>query len=80
MALLIRYTNNIGVSRGAEWHYGEPLPSDALRARVVVFQADGDELDLILHALKATRPVQTIAAEVVPDPKLEADNENPDRG
>lgn len=77
MALFIQFTNSIGVSRGVQWHYGEPLPSDALRARVVVFQADGDELDLILHALKATRPVPTIKAEVVEDRKLEADNENP---
>ena len=78
MALLIRYTNSIGMPQQREWHYGEPLPR--MDARVVVFQADGDELDLILDTLRKTRSVPTIAAEVVPDPKLEADNANPDRG
>lgn len=35
-----------------EWHTGEPLPVELGRARVVKFQADGDELDLILRTLK----------------------------
>ena len=73
MALLIQWFNR-GVTKQTEWHYGEPLPS--MQARVVSFQADGDELELILHALKATRPVQTITAEVVEQPRLEKTNEN----
>jgi hypothetical protein len=78
MSLIIRYTNSIGMPQQREWHYGEPLPR--MDARVVVLQADGDELELIIDALKKTRSIPTIAAEVVADPKLEADNENPDRG
>lgn len=38
------------------WHIGEPVP--ALKARVVTFQADGDELDLILEAMRKTRSHQ----------------------
>lgn len=33
-----------------QWHVGEPFPS--VLGRVVTFQADGDELDLILAALE----------------------------
>lgn len=36
----------------ANWHVGETLP--IITARVVTFQADGDELEVILAALKAT--------------------------
>ena len=32
-----------------EWHVGEPVPANL--PRVVTFQADGDELELILHAM-----------------------------
>lgn len=32
-----------------QWHVGEPLPT--IQGRVVTFQADGEELDLILAAL-----------------------------
>lgn len=37
------------------WHVGEPMPY--IKARVVTFQADGDELNLILDAMshKITR-------------------------
>ena len=39
-----------------EWHVGEPLPE--LRSRVITFQADGHELDMIQRAMHATwRPV-----------------------
>lgn len=32
------------------WHVGMPLPD--IKARVMTFQADGDELDVIMHALR----------------------------
>lgn len=34
------------------WHIGDPIPFNL--PRVVLLQADGDELDLILEALKST--------------------------
>ena len=36
-----------------EWHVGEPVPKEF--GRVVQFQADGDELDLIVDAMQASR-------------------------
>lgn len=36
-----------------QWHVGEPLPS--LSARVISFQADGDELQVILDALNQSK-------------------------
>lgn len=41
MALYINYKT--------EWHVGEPIPEDL--GRVVTFQADGDELEMILAAM-----------------------------
>jgi len=35
------------------WHVGDPMP--VLTGRVVTFEADGDELALILDAMKSTR-------------------------
>jgi len=35
-----------------KWHLGEELPSRLKLLRVVVMQADGDELQIILDALK----------------------------
>lgn len=32
-----------------EWHVGDPLPE--IEGRVITFQADGDELDVILASL-----------------------------
>lgn len=38
------------------WHLGDPVPE--IRARVVTLQADGDELDCLLDAMKKTqRPI-----------------------
>lgn len=37
----------------SEWHIGEPAPLNL--GRVVVMQADGDELNLILDAMAASR-------------------------
>ena len=39
------------ISRELQWHVGEALPKELFSQRVVKFQADGDELDLILAAL-----------------------------
>lgn len=36
-----------------EWHLGEPIP-EAAKDRVVTFQADGDELEMILAAMRAS--------------------------
>jgi len=38
---------------GIEWHVGAPLPE--ITGRVITFQADGDELECILKALRDTR-------------------------
>lgn len=35
-----------------QWHTGEPLPEGIENQQVVLMQADGDELDVILNALK----------------------------
>lgn len=45
MALYINYKT--------EWHIGEPVPENL--GRVVTFQADGDELNLFLDAIVASR-------------------------
>jgi hypothetical protein len=37
------------LGRWKEWHVGEPLPE--LEGGVITFQADGDELDIILASL-----------------------------
>lgn len=39
----------IGAEIWEEWHVGEPVPEVG---RVVTFQADGDELELILKAME----------------------------
>lgn len=36
--------------KGKQWHVGETLPS--ITTKVVTFQADGDELEVIVEALK----------------------------
>jgi hypothetical protein len=60
MALIIEYTEN-GRKRRVFWHYSEPLPESVLRERVLNFFADGDELDLLLGAIRATiKPTVTI--------------------
>lgn len=44
-----------------EWHVGEPIPHGIL-ATVVLFQADGDELELILRAMEGSTMKQREAA------------------
>lgn len=36
-----------------QWHIGEPMPYLSPAARVISFQADGEELDVILDAIRA---------------------------
>lgn len=44
----------------ATWHLGGPIP-EAAEDRVVTMQLDGDELNLVLRAMEATRkPVHCI--------------------
>lgn len=52
MALYIKIKTPVGTTAWFEWHTGEPLPP---LGRVVEMQADGDELEVILHALSPTQ-------------------------
>lgn len=68
MALFINFTYRqqpnmpAELYRGNEWHRGEefqpPLPQGV---RTMSFQADGEELQIILRALRATRRIPTDA-------------------
>jgi hypothetical protein len=61
MALNIEWFNR-GVTKRAEWHVGEPLP-ELGTARVYKFQADGDELDVLLFALQDAAPKVPVTIE-----------------
>lgn len=39
-----------GVKNEYRWHFGEPFP--AITGRVVTYQADGDELNFLMWAIK----------------------------
>jgi len=54
MAMFITWEDkgNERIKRRRQWHLGESIPN--LDAYVVNFQADGDELNLILNAMQAT--------------------------
>jgi len=39
-----------GITTSAEWHTGEKLPR--IDGRVVTFQADGEELEVLLEVLR----------------------------
>jgi hypothetical protein len=59
MALLIKYDEDTKYGRTPEgrwkeWHVGEPIPEQYI-SRVLIFQADGDELNLFLDAMHASR-------------------------
>ena len=44
----------IGIRKnGIQWHLGESVPE--ISNRVVVFQADGDELEMILDAMRRSK-------------------------
>lgn len=57
MALYIQTTTHYpkAATKTAQWHVGEAIPTLVYERRVVTFQADGDELDLILSAMERTR-------------------------
>lgn len=42
------------------WHVGEPIPAHALTGAVVKFQADGDELEMIVAAMKQSSDVISV--------------------
>jgi len=50
MLYIITQTN-----KESTWHIGEPFP--AVTGRVITFQADGDELELILNALRGRQDI-----------------------
>lgn len=68
--LYITYTSHRGAIT-TQWHVGEPLPA---LSNVVVFQADGDELELLLRAMRGSNPsvdgtVETLADSIAADVK-----------
>lgn len=42
-----------GTSSQSTWHIGEPMPYISPASRVITFQADGNELDVILEAIRS---------------------------
>lgn len=52
------YISFSGFEVNREWHVGEPVPTIPSGTNVVKFQADGDELDLILSAMRKTTHVR----------------------
>lgn len=51
MSLYVETKTTNGQMVRAEWHVGSPIPE---MGRIVKFQADGDELDLIIDAMLGT--------------------------
>ena len=47
------------------WHVGEPLPEIIKQGRVVTLQVDGDELELILAAMRPFAERQKIVKEAL---------------
>lgn len=45
------------------WHISEPVPQIDNETRVITFQADGDELNLILNAMRRSRSTTDAAYE-----------------
>lgn len=58
MALYIRtgVIGEVSDARWTSWHVGRHIPPLANNSRVLTFQADGDELEIILRAMRETRP------------------------
>ena len=48
--------------KSRDWHIGEGMPYEDMQERVIIFQADGDELDMILRAMEQTRVAAVLAA------------------
>lgn len=79
MALGIKYDEETKYGRTpqgrwCEWHVGDPIPY-SLIGRVVTFQADGHELEMILLAMKNSR-VNGRSKVVMKDPIFECPEEN----
>lgn len=55
------YIKEEGQDAMLPWHVGEPLPH--LSRRVITFQADGEELELILDAMTMRKTVARTAAK-----------------
>jgi hypothetical protein len=50
--LFIEQPKRTGVKVSQQWHVGNPMPE--ITSRVVTFQADGHELEMILAAMRKT--------------------------
>jgi len=71
MALLIEFPEN-GRTKRVNWHYSEPLPAELFCARMMKIVADGDELQILLDAIRKTIPLEPVTLDVVPNiPMLE---------
>jgi len=71
MALLIDFPEN-GRTKRVSWHYSEPLPAELFRARIMKIVADGDELEILLDAIRKTIPPEPVTIDAVPNtPMLE---------
>ncbi|KKL62150.1 hypothetical protein LCGC14_2188060 [marine sediment metagenome] len=71
MLYLRNTTADIKETKWNTWHIGEPLKLSEKPAKVMTFQADGDELTIILEALrKFSRVSKAINAlvEIPTDP------------
>lgn len=66
--LYIIYNTSENITESKWWYVGEPVPE--INARVVEFQAFGDELTLILDALGKTR--HALAPTPSPTPSVPA--------
>lgn len=52
--LTFEYRDRDGHTHIRSWHHSTPLPEEVLSQRVLKITADGDELDLLLDAIRAT--------------------------
>lgn len=66
------YINQAGIYRGQGWHIGQPMP--VINSRVVTFQCDGDELDVVLAAIKAASSKSLAEQEIAADRRFDEKN------
>ena len=52
------YIKNLTTNEETSWYVGQKFPE--LKGRVMSFQADGDELDILLERLNPVKPILTI--------------------
>ena len=64
--LVIEYRDREGRTHIRSWHYSEPLPDEVLRQRALKITADGDELGLLLDAIRATVPPAPVTIDATP--------------